>query len=69
MANFIVKTTEPCCDCGEVVDVYRVPLPRDGVSYNFFDGFQLLLDEEEMRTLYLALKEHMLDLVDVQPEE
>lgn len=65
MGNFIVKSVEPCCDCGEEVAMYRLPLPQDAVSFNYMDGFQLELDEDELRVLYLAILEHMTDVADI----
>ena len=67
MSNFIKKNETSCFCCDEEVTMYTVPLPSDAVSYNYMDGFSLELDEDEFRTLYLAMKEHLTGLVDVQP--
>ena len=53
--------------CDDEVVTYTIPLPLDGVSFNYMDGFQLEIGEDEMMALYLALKEHAMGLHDVQP--
>ena len=47
--------------------MYTIPLPSDSVRYNYIDGFNLDLDEDEFRVLFLAMKEHLTGLVDVLP--
>ena len=67
MSNFIKVNESSCTCCDEDITMYTIPLPSDAVSYNFMDGFSLELDESEFMVLYLAMKEHLTGLADVQP--
>ena len=67
--SFITVTKEQCACCVETMDIYHIPLPMDGVTYNFPDNFVLHLDREELQTLYLEIKGHLMGLTDVQPVE
>ena len=67
--SFITVTTETCDCCEDSFELYRIPLPLDAVSYNFPENFVLSLDREELQTLYLEIKEHLMGLADVQPVE
>ena len=65
-----IKVSEAQCECcDDTFNVYHIPLPPDSVSYNPDDRFTLHLDEDEMRVLYLEIKEHMMGLHDVVPAE
>ena len=67
--NFIETTESPCECCDEPVTLYHIPLPMDSVTFNPEDKFCLHLNEDEMQVLYLAMKEHLMGLADVQPVE
>ena len=65
--SFIKVTEEKCACCDDTLSVYHIPLPPDSVTFNPEDNFWLHLDEEELQTLYLEIKEHLTGLHDVQP--
>ena len=67
--SFIQKTVEKCSCCSDSVEVYHIPLPSTGVTFNPEDNFVLHLDRDEMQTLYLEIKEHLMGLADIQPVE
>ena len=67
--NFISVSKEDCTHCDDEFELFHIPLPLDSVSYEFGEGFFLHLDRDEMQTLYLAMKEHLMGLADVQPVE
>lgn len=67
--NFIKVTEEHCACCDDTMMVYHIPLPPDSVTYNPDDNFMLHLDDEELQSLFLAIKEHLTGLVDVLPSE
>ena len=65
--SFIKVTEEECACCDNTLSVYHIPLPITGVTFDPEDHFTLHLDEKELRTLYLEIKEHLTGLHDVQP--
>ena len=67
MTSFIKVTEDKCACCDDTVLVYHIPLPTTAVTFNPVENFTLHLDEEELRTLYLEIKEHLTGLHDVQP--
>ena len=67
--SFIKVTEEKCSCCEDTVDVYHIPPPTDSVTFNPVDNFVLHLDRDEMQTLYLEMKEHLMGLADIQPVE
>lgn len=65
--SFIETTTEKCSCCDDDMTMYHIPLPLEDVTFDAEDGFCLHLNQEEMQTLYLEIKEHMMGLHDVEP--
>ena len=67
MNSFIQVTEEKCSCCEDTVTMYHVPLPQDEVSYLFGEGFMLHVEREELQTLFLEIKGHLMALADGQP--
>ncbi len=65
--SFIEKTTEECDCCSDEMVMYYIPLPQGAVTFGFPNGFVLHIGEDELQTLYLAIKEHLTGLHDVHP--